>query len=81
MDTIIRLRLSELSESVMNRIRKLLQESSVEKNPEISITLHETIVSKTESNLDNSIAQFHEGKVVSFTMDELDSYIRSNFKN
>lgn len=78
METIIRLRLSELTESTLGKIKQLLSSSATASDPQISITV-ESVDYKTQLN--KSIEQIKKGDTLSFTMEDLETYVTKNFRD
>ncbi len=78
METIIRLRLSELTESTLDKIKKLLSASTDNQDPQINISVE---TADYNSQLDKSISQIKSGNTLSFTMEDLETYVTKNFKD
>ena len=78
METIIRLRLSELTEVTLGKIKSMLSSSSNNSDPQISITIDSNDYS---AKLNQSIEQIKSGNALSFTMEEMETYITKNFKD
>ena len=76
METVIRLRLSELTEETISRVKKIISSAVNNADPEINILVdlegedHDSYFSK----LDDSIKQLERGEVTSFTMEEFEAY-------
>jgi len=72
----IRLHLSELSETTIAKIKAMLGLAVAYSDPEIVISVN-TDEKKREyyKKLEESLRQGEEGKVVTFTMKELEDYI------
>ena len=82
METIIRLRLSELSVATIEKLRTILRSTSDNSDPEIAIVLDDSLERNKGfyKKLDASIDQLKNGNTVSFTMEEFTNYINANFK-
>ncbi len=78
METIIRLRLSELTEATLGKIKKLLSSSAITADPQISITVDS---GDYPTQLNKSIEQIKKGDTLSFTMEDLETYVTRNFKD
>ena len=81
METIIRLRLSELTEETISRVKKILGSTAKNSDPEINIVvdLNSDDGNKYFSKLNNSIEQIKKGDSISFTMEEFTEYVKTNF--
>ncbi len=78
METIIRLRLSELTEATLGKIKKLLSSSASSSDPQISISVESN---DYNTQLNKSIEQIKKGDTLSFTMEDLETYVTKNFKD
>ncbi len=80
METIIRLRLSELTEETFSQVKKILGSSAKNSDPEINIVVDFNSDAENSyiSKLNHSIEQIKNGDSVSFTMEELTEYVKSN---
>ena len=79
METIISLKLSELTEQTLKRLKKILTDSSNNDDPEIKIFIGSDISDKIEyfKDLDKSIKQYETGEVTTFLMEEFLEYAKS----
>ncbi len=73
METIIRLRLSELTEETILRVKKMLGSSAPGEDPEINI-----VVDLNSDQLNKSIEEIKQRDAISFTMQELTEYVNCN---
>ena len=73
MQTVIHLRLSELGADVIDRVKSILKQATNDTDPQISIMLP---VMQQDEALDLSNQQFIDGKIITFTMEELADYIK-----
>ena len=81
METVIRLRLSELTTATVEKIKNILRNSSDSIDPQITIVLEDDSRKENEyfKKLSASIEQAKQGETVSFTMEELTEYVNANF--
>jgi hypothetical protein len=78
METVIRLRLSELTNSTIEKLKAILRNSSDQEDPEIAILIQPDANKNYFEELYASIKQLEKGDVISFTMEELTEYTRQN---
>lgn len=72
METVIKVNESELNDSLLKKLKNLISDLD---NPKIEIHITEGLTSEFFKKLDASIKQSEEGKVISFTMDELSAHL------
>ena len=81
METVIRLRLSELTTSTLEKLKSMLRYGSEEADPQIKIVIDSDVDEELFANkMSTSIEQSKNGNTVSFTMEEFTNYVKTNFK-
>ena len=75
METFIRVKKEELNHVLIQKLNSLI---SGIKNPEITIRISNNSDKNYFDKLDESIKQFDRGEVISFAMDELIEYIKTD---
>ena len=74
MDTVIRLRPEELTNSFFEQLKTI---ASTARRVEIRLDGVDATNNLSEAEIENRIEQLGAGKVVSFSMDELNTYINN----
>ena len=74
MDTVIRLRPEELTNSFFEQLKMI---ASTARRVEIRLDGVDATNNLTEAEIENRMEQLGAGKVVSFSMDELNTYINN----
>ena len=80
METVIRLRLSELSSETILKVKKMVAAATSGGDPEVNIIVDLNDDSNAYfKKLNESIEQIERGEATSFTMEEFTEYVKSNF--
>jgi len=79
MEAVLRLHLSELTEKSISRIKDIFSKASGKNDPELIISLSTDLHGNEYfDRLDASIKQYETGDTVSFTMESLEKYLKSD---
>lgn len=78
MQTTVRVKLSEIDASLLERLRLAFAKLSNAKDPEVDIVLHSSLYDADFMALmEKSVTEMEEGKTVVFTMDSLTQFAKS----
>lgn len=80
METVIKMRLSELNNSAIEKLKTIVRQSSAQDDPEFAILVNTNSNKIYFEQLQSSIDQLETGEVLSFTMEEFDTYVKTNFQ-
>lgn len=77
MKTTVRVKLSEMDASLLERLKHAFAKLSNEKDPEVDIVLHSSLYdSDFMALMEKSVTEMEEGKTVVFTMDSLTQFAK-----
>lgn len=80
METVIKMRLSELNNSAIEKLKTIVRQSSAQDDPEFAILVNINPNKIYFEQLQSSIDQLEAGEFLSFTMEEFDTYVKTNFQ-
>lgn len=78
METVIKMRLSELNNSAIEKLKTIVRQLSAQDDPEFAILVNTNSNKIYFEQLQSSIDQLETGEILSFTMEEFDTYVKTN---